>query len=237
MMEGAGACTLLVGAAQPRQTNKTARVPDLFVAAEAAPTETGTAAWSPGALWERLQSRRDPLTAPPPPPSSRLKSLPQEACGSHAGCTVGAASAATDKQNRQDSRLRSSRLKPLLKEQELAACSLGALWEGLQSRRGPVTAPPPLHSSRLKSLPQEACGSRAGCTVGGTSVPTRSTHSTSTASLVATEVAPTRSLRLARRVHCRSGFSRDRQTKSPGFPTCSSRLKPLLQEQHLRPVR
>ncbi|MDR6672728.1 hypothetical protein J2Y70_001332 [Xanthomonas translucens] len=43
----------------------------------------------------------------------------------------------------------------------------GALWEGLQSRRDSVAAPPMLRSSRLKSLPQRIRGLLAGCTVGG----------------------------------------------------------------------
>jgi len=70
-----------------------------------------------------------------------------------------------------------------------------------------------------EASPTGACGWSANCTVGGTSVPTRSGRSTSIASLVATEVAPTRDLLPARRLQCRSGFSRDRQAKPLGFLT------------------
>ena len=55
-----------------------------------------------------------------------------------------------------------------------------------------VAATPTLRSSRLKSLPQGACGLPAGRTVGGrASAPTRAGHGNAAASLVAAEAAPT----------------------------------------------
>jgi len=93
------------------------------------------------------------------------------------------------RRSRCSAELRSSRLKPLL--QRPCGKRLGALQEGLQPRDSPKPAQLRAAFVTAQAAPTTTLRQAAGCTVGGTSVPTASAAGRSTASLVATEVATT----------------------------------------------
>ncbi|QNH23086.1 hypothetical protein HEP73_04037 [Xanthomonas sp. GW] len=185
-----------------------------IVATEVAPTRDAMPATSPvgGALVPTASGVGKTATS-----FVAAEAAPTGACGLFAGRTVGGTSVPT----------RSGRSTSIASLVATEVAPTKVLWLSCKVpcrsgfSRDRQAKPPGFLTSFVaaEAAPTGTCGLFAGRTVGGTSVPTWSGRSTSIASLVATEVAPTRVLWLSCRVPCRSGFSRDRQAKPPGFLT------------------